>query len=356
MQYTNYVSCIAFHVLNTRTSWLSTPRTHLMDLLQSLTSSLLSPMVLAFVLGIVATLVRSDLKFPEELYVALTIYLLFAIGMKGGMKLEGMSISVVGLPLASAVLLSVAIPVWSFFILRRLVQLDATNAAAIAAHYGSVSAVTFSAVIAFLENSRVAVEGFAPALLAVMEAPAIIVAVYLAMKQDGAGGSAESGEFKRLLHDLLAGKGIILLLGGLIIGFVSGHKGFEQVAPLFDAPFKGILTLFLLEVGLVTGRRLRDLKSAGWRLVAFAVAMPVAHGMIGAALGKLSGLSMGGCTVLATLAASASYIAAPAAVRIALPQASPALYLTSSLALTFPFNVTLGIPLYHAFATFLHQA
>ena len=326
-----------------------------MDLIQSLTSSLLSPMVLAFALGIVATLVRSDLKFPEELYVALTIYLLFAIGMKGGMKLEGMRLSVVGLPLASAVLLSVAIPVWSFFILRGAVKLDAINAAAIAAHYGSVSAVTFSAVIAFLENSKVAVEGFAPALLAVMEAPAIIVAVYLAMKQ-GAAGSAQSGDFKRLLHDLLAGRGIILLLGGLVIGFVSGHKGFEQVAPFFDAPFKGVLALFLLEVGLVTGRRLRDLKSAGWRLVAFALIMPVIHGFIGAFLGKLSGLGIGGSTVLATLAASASYIAAPAAVRIALPQASPALYLTSSLALTFPFNVTLGIPLYHTFARILHHA
>lgn len=324
-----------------------------MDLIQSLTSSLLSPMVLAFALGILATLAKSDLKFPDELYVALTIYLLFAIGLKGGMKLEGMSLSVVGLPLAAALLLSVIIPVWSFFILRGAVKLDTVNAAAIAAHYGSVSAVTFSAVLAFLENSKVAVEGFAPALLAVMEAPAIIIAVFLAMRNTGSGGTTQPGEFKRLMHDLLTGKGIILLLGGLLIGFLSGHKGYEQVAPFFDAPFKGVLALFLLEVGLVTGRRLRDMKTAGWRLVAFAIIMPVIHGFIGALLGKLSGLSVGGCTVLATLAASASYIAAPAAVRIALPQASPALYLTSSLAITFPFNVTIGIPLYHAFAKLL---
>ena len=327
-----------------------------MDLLPSLGSSLLSPMVLAFVLGIIATLVRSDLKFPEEVYVALTVYLLFAIGMKGGTKLEGMSLSVVGLPLAAAVLLSVAIPVWCFFILRGFVRLDAINAAAISAHYGSVSAVTFSAVIAFLESSKVSVEGFAPALLAVMEAPAIIIAVYLASSQRQGVASASPGDFKRLLHDLLAGKGIILLLGGLVIGLLSGQKGFDQVAPFFDAPFKGVLVLFLLEVGLVTGRRLRDLKSAGWRLVAFALMMPVAHGFIGACFGKWSGLGIGGTTVLATLAASASYIAAPAAVRISLPQASPALYLTSSLALTFPFNVTLGIPLYHTFARLLHHA
>jgi hypothetical protein len=195
-----------------------------MDLLQSLTSSLLSPMVLAFVLGVVATLLRSDLKLPEELYVALTIYLLLAIGMKGGMELEGMSLSVVGWPIASAVVLSVVIPVWSFFILRSLVKLDTINAAAIAAHYGSVSAVTFSAVAAFLENSKVRVEGFAPALLAVMEAPAIIVAVCLAMRQNGAGGPSQPAEFKRLLHDLLAGKGIILLVGGLVIGLVSGAR------------------------------------------------------------------------------------------------------------------------------------
>jgi hypothetical protein len=326
-----------------------------MELLQSLSSSLLSPMVLAFALGLFATLVKSDLRFPDELYTALTIYLLFAIGLKGGMKLDGMSLSVVGGPLAAAVALSAVIPMWCFFLLKQLVRLDAINAGAIAAHYGSVSAVTFSAVLAFLEIGKVPVEGFMPALLAVMEAPAIIVAIFLAMKT-GTGGTTHPGEMKRLLHDLLTGKGILLLLGGLLIGLLCGKKGFEQVAPLFDAPFKGVLTLFLLEVGLVTGRRLHDLKSAGWRLVAFALVMPVLHGLLGALVGKWCGLGLGGATVLATLAASASYIAAPAAVRIALPQASPALYLTSSLAITFPFNIVFGIPLYHAFAKLLFTA
>lgn len=324
-----------------------------MEILQSLSTSLLSPMVLAFALGLFATLVKSDLKFPDELYSALTIYLLFAIGLKGGMKLDGMSLSVVGLPLLSAVALSCAIPIWSFYILKGVVRLHASDAGAIAAHYGSVSAVTFSAVLAFLENGKVEVEGYAPALLAVMEAPAIIVAVFLAMRAMGGGQKSKPGEFKHLLHDLLTGKGIILLLGGLLIGFLSGQKGFSQVAPLFDAPFKGVLALFLLEVGLVTGRRLGDLKSAGWRLVAFAVVMPLLHGMLGALVGKWSGFGLGGATVLATLAASASYIAAPAAVRIALPKASPALYLSSSLAITFPFNIVLGIPIYHAFAKYL---
>jgi hypothetical protein len=324
-----------------------------MEIFQSLSSSLLSPMVLAFVLGLFATLIKSDLKFPDELYSALTIYLLFAIGLKGGMKLDGMSLSVVGIPLLSAILLSCVIPVWCFFILRKFVRLDGANAGAIAAHYGSVSAVTFSAVLAFLEIGKVPVEGYVPALLAVMEAPAIIIAVFLAMRSQGGGKKTAPGEFKHLLHDLLTGKGIILLLGGLLIGFLCGEKGFTQVAPLFDAPFKGVLTLFLLEVGLVTGRRLGDLKEAGWRLVAFALVMPLLHGLLGAVVGKWAGLGVGGATVMAALAASASYIAAPAAVRIALPQASPALYLTTSLAITFPFNIVLGIPIYYAFAKYL---
>lgn len=323
-----------------------------MDLSHLLASSLLSPMVLAFALGIAASLLKSDLHFPEELYTALTIYLLFAIGLKGGMKLEGLSLGVVGWPLAGAILLSVAIPVWSFFVLRGLVRLDSVNAGAVAAHYGSVSAVTFSAALAFLENSKVAVEGFAPALLAVMEAPAILVAVFLALRNSKA-MTQSSRQFSRLVHELLTGKGIILLLGGLLIGLFSGKKGFEQVAPLFDAPFKGVLAIFLLEVGLVTGRRINDMGAAGWRLVVFALAMPVLHGFVGASVGQWCGLGLGGMTVLATLAASASYIAAPAAVRVALPEASPALCLTSSLAITFPFNVVVGIPLYHSFAKFL---
>jgi hypothetical protein len=325
-----------------------------MELLQSLSTSLLSPMVLAFALGLFATLVKSDLRFPDELYTALTIYLLFAIGLKGGMKLDGMSLSVVGGPLVAAVTLSAVIPVWCFYLLKSAVRLAPADAGAIAAHYGSVSAVTFSAVLAFLEMGKVPVEGFVPALLAVMEAPAIIVGIFLVMRTGSQ--ASRPGDVKKLFHDLLTGKGILLLLGGLAIGLLCGKKGFEQVAPLFDAPFKGVLTLFLLEVGLVTGRRLHDLKTAGWRLVAFSVIMPVLHGLLGAVAGKWCGLGLGGATVLATLAASASYIAAPAAVRIALPQASPALYLTSSLAITFPFNIVLGIPLYHAFAKFLFNA
>lgn len=307
-------------------------------------------MVLAFALGVLATLLRSDLKIPPEIYAALSIYLLFAIGLKGGVKLNGVTLEEVWKPIAAALSLSVAIPVWCFWLLRRVCALDPVNAGAVAAHYGSVSAVTFAASLAWLEKHSIAVEGYLPALLALMEVPAILVAIFLARRAARKEGGS-SGSFRKVLHELLTGKGILLLLGGMGIGLLSGPSGYTQVAPLFDAPFKGVLTLFLLEIGLVTGRHLADLKRVGPRLVVFAVLMPLGHGMLGVVLANLAGMSVGGATILATLAASASYIAAPAAVRIALPQASPAIYFTTALAITFPFNVVIGIPLYHHFAT-----
>ena len=325
-----------------------------MDILQNLASSLLSPMVLAFALGILACLIKSDLKISDEFYGALTIYLLFAIGLKGGMKLEGVSPAVVWKPILAALSLSMLIPVWCFFILKKVCSLTSTDAGAVAAHYGSVSAVTFSAALAFLEKYHIAAEGFLPALLAIMEVPAIIVALFM-VKQFNGNTLSESGGIKKVLHELLTSKGILLLLGGLGIGLVCGHAGYDQVAPLFDAPFKGVLTLFLLAVGLLTGKRLADLKSVGFKLGAFALIMPPLHAVVALLLAKAAGMSLGGATVLATLAASASYIAAPAAVRIALPKASPALYFTTALAITFPFNIIIGIPLYHEMAKyFLH--
>lgn len=328
-----------------------------MDLLQSL----LSPMVLAFGLGVVATLVRSDLRVPEPLHAGLTIYLLFAIGLKGGAKLDGVSPAEITGPLVAALALCVAIPVWCYQLLRRLGRLDATNAGAIAAHYGSVSVVTFGAAVAFLDARQVPHEAFLPALLAVMEVPAILVALYLVRRSDPAAHgrpaaalgfvpATGAGAWPRVVHELLTSKGIVLLLGGMGIGLLSGREGYAQVAPLFDAPFRGVLTLFLLEIGLVAGQRLRDLRAAGPFLIGFAVALPLLHGVLGVILGRMAGLGVGGATVLGTLAASASYIAAPAAVRVALPAANPALYLTSALAVTFPFNVVLGIPAYFAFA------
>lgn len=320
--------------------------------LELLMPSLFSPMVLAFGLGIVATLVRSDLKIPEQLYAALTIYLLFAIGLKGGAKLDGIGWAQFLPPVGAALALCIAIPLWSYWLLRKGGGFDRVDAAAIAAHYGSVSAVTFGAVIAFLDLMKVTHEAFMPALLAVMEVPAIVVALFLAGRQT-TDGRAGGSDFGRVLRELLTGKGIVLLLGGMLIGLLSGKKGFEQVGPLFDAPFRGVLTIFLLEIGLVTGRHLRDLRQVGPFLAAFGIVMPVVHGAIGVGLGCWVGLGVGGSTVLGTLAASASYIAAPAAIRVALPKANPAFYLTSALAITFPFNVVIGIPIYFGFARWL---
>jgi uncharacterized protein len=320
-----------------------------MEILQSLTTSLMSPMVLAFVLGILATLMKSDFKISDELYAALTIYLLFAIGLKGGAKLEGLTLASVGKPILAAIGLSVIIPFWCYGILRKACRLAPVDAGAIAAHYGSVSAVTFSAALAFLEKHEITAEGYLPALLAIMEVPAIIVAIFMArrgMREQAATG----GSVHKVLHEMLTSKGILLLLGGLVIGLLSGKAGYAQVAPLFDAPFKGVLTLFLMAVGMMTGRRLHDLKQVGFRLVIFALAMPLLHAVVAVYFAKWAGMSVGATTVLATLAASASYIAAPAAVRIALPQASPALYFTTALALTFPFNIVIGIPLYYDLA------
>lgn len=334
-----------------------------MDLLQSL----LSPMVLAFGLGLVATLVRSDLRVPEPLHAALTIYLLFAIGLKGGAKLDGVNPAELAGPLLAALALCVAIPVWCYHLLRRLGRFSATDAGAIAAHYGSVSVVTFGAAVAFLESRQVPHEPFLPALLAVMEVPAILVALYLVRLAAEPGlarpasalgfvPAAAPGAWPRVVHELLTSKGIVLLLGGMAIGLLSGRKGYDQVAPLFDAPFRGVLTLFLLEIGMVAGQRLRDLRAAGPFLTGFAIILPLLHGLLGVVLGRMAGLGLGGATVLGTLAASASYIAAPAAVRVALPAANPALYLTSALAITFPFNVVFGIPVYYAFARWLFAA
>ncbi|MBC8042255.1 MAG: sodium-dependent bicarbonate transport family permease [Rhizobacter sp.] len=313
--------------------------------------SLLSPMVLAFVLGIIATLVKSDLKFPEELYTALTIYLLVAIGLKGGYKLSLSTFAEFWKPGMAAVLIGVSIPVWSYFILRYLGKFDVANAAALAAHYGSVSAVTFSEALAFHDNLKLTYEGYMPSLLTILEVPAILIAIFIARtstqdKASQAGGAST----KEVMRELLAGKSTLLLVGCLVIGLLAGKRGWDQVSPLFDVPFRGVLTLFLLEAGLVTGRRLGDLSKAGPFLFGFGIVMPVLHACIGIVLGKAAGLSMGGATILGVLAASASYIAAPAAVRVALPTASPTYYLTASLAITFPFNILIGLPLYHAIA------
>jgi len=316
-----------------------------MTTLELVRLNLLSPIVLAFVLGMVATMVRSDLKFPDELYAGLSIYLLLAIGIKGGAALAQTPIADFWAPALATLGLGIGVPIWCYVVLRRLGGFGVADAAAISAHYGSVSVVTFIASLTFLDAVGSPAEGFMPTLVAVLEVPAIIVALLIARASIGGRGS-----WGLVVHEVVAGRSVLLLLGGLAIGFASTPAGLASVSPLFVDLFQGALALFLLEMGMVAAKRFRDLGRVGLFLVAFGIVMPILNGSLGVWLGTISGLSVGGSTVLGVLAASASYIAAPAAVRIALPQANPSFYLTSSLAITFPFNLTIGIPLYYSIA------
>lgn len=322
-----------------------------MDTVDVLRTNLLSPVVLAFALGLVATWVRSDLKFPEPLYDALSIYLLLAIGIKGGVELSHTPLGELWKPALGALVLGMGTPVWCIAVLRKLGGFDVANSAAIAAHYGSVSAVTFIAATSFLDANGVAYEGYVPTLVALLEVPAIVVALLMARRapQDARGDSWHAA-----LHEVLAGRSIVLLLGGVAIGALAGKPGIEPIAPLFQGLFRGALVLFLLEMGMVAARRFGDLKKVGAFLVGFAIVMPLVHGVLGLVCGRVCGMSPGGATVLAVLAASSSYIAASAAVRIALPRANPTYYLTASLGVTFPFNLSIGIPLYHELSRLLY--
>lgn len=315
-------------------------------------TSILSPMVLAFLLGIIAARLKSDLKFPDSLYQSLTIYLLVAIGLKGGYKLSMTSFDEVFLPALTAIGLCCTIPLWTYLFMRRVGKFNVYNSAALAAHYGSVSAVTFSAALAFHETLGISFEGFMPGLLAMMEIPAILIGISLARINAPVSRGSEVS-LKEITRELIAGKSSLLLLGFLTIGFLSGKTGWEQVSPLFDVPFKGVLTLFLLEAGLVAGRKLSDLRSGGIVLISFGILFPIFHATLGIVLGHFAGLGLGGATILGALAASASYIAAPAACRVALPEANPSYYLTAALAITFPFNIIFGLPLYHEIATLI---
>ena len=323
-----------------------------MDALELLRLNLLSPMVLAFVLGLVAVWVKSDLKLPEQLYTVLSIYLLFAIGLKGGGELSVTPFVLLWKPLLATLVLGVSIPLVAYQILLRLVRLSVVDSAAIAAHYGSVSAVTFTAALGFAQAQNIALEGFMPALLAALEVPGIVVALLLARSSLNPSDKTHSS-MTEVWRELFTGRSLFILLGGLMIGWLSGKAGLEQVKPFFVDPFKGALTLFLLEMGMVAAGRLRDFVKIGGSLIPFAILMPIVNGSLGVLLGHFAGMTVGGSFVLGTMAGSASYIAAPAAIRVALPQANPSYYLGMSLGVTFPFNLSLGIPLYYAVANAL---
>lgn len=319
-----------------------------MEQIGTLASNLLSPIILLFVLGLLASLVRSDLKLPEPIYNALAIYLLLAIGLKGGVELHKTPLGDFIGPALVTLFLGLLTPIIAYNILRRLGRFDRINASAIAAHYGSVSAVTFIVAISFGTMNGFEAEGYMPALVAILEVPAIVVALMIAFTRE-----QRAGSWQEALHEVLAGRSVMLLLGGLIIGWIAGPAEFEAIAPFYETGFKGALGLFLLEMGVITARRLEGLREVGGFLIFFGILVPILHGVIAIWLGSLAGLSLAGSAVLGAMVSSASYIAAPAAVRIALPEANPTLYLTASLGITFPFNITLGIPIYYTIAEWL---
>jgi len=311
---------------------------------------MIDPVVLFFLLGVFARVLRSDLRVPEPLYDALSIYLLVALGLKGGAELS----SALAPSLAGQALLAVAmgcvLPLLAFALLRHLGRLDRSNAAAIAAHYGSVSVVTFAAGLTYLSSRGIASEPTMPLFVALLEVPGLLVGVMLARMGRGRSDGAARVGLGPILRDALVGKSVVLLIGGLLAGALLGPDGLAPVKPFFGDLFKGALCLFMLELGLIAGGQLGALRQAGPFLAAFALLVPPVFGAIGAGFGWLMGLSHGGIALMATLAASASYIAAPAAMRMSVPEANPALSISIVLGVTFPFNLLAGIPLYERMA------
>ncbi|MFN9644302.1 MAG: sodium-dependent bicarbonate transport family permease [Cyanobacteriota bacterium] len=320
--------------------------------------NLLSAPVLFFFLGILAVLLGSDLESPSPLPKLFSLYLLLAIGFKGGVELSRSDLGpMVRWTIGAAILMSMLVPLSSFFILR--LRLGADNAAAIAAAYGSISAVTFITAQSFLSVLKINYDGFMVAALALMESPAIVVGVVMAKVsasrlQSVNGNNEKDNEaiaWGEVLREAFLNGSVFLLIGSLLIGALVARfspTGVERMAPFTEKLFYGVLCFFLLDMGLIAAQRLRDLRQTGPFLVGFAIAAPIVHAFIGLGIARLLGLPQGDALLFMVLSASASYIAVPAAMRMTVPQANPSLYITTALGLTFPFNVVVGIPLYMA--------
>lgn len=314
-----------------------------MPIVESLIGNLMVPTILFFVLGLLAAVVRSDLSIPEGAAKFMSLYLLLAIGFKGGHSLAQSGLNAdVFTALAAGLVLSFAIPFLAYALLRYMTRLNALNAAAVAGHYGSISIVTFVAAVSLLELTGIASDGYMVAVAAIMEVPAILSALWIVQRY---GREQQAGQVP--MRELVANGSILLLTGAFVIGALTQDRGMEMIAPFVVTPFTGILCLFLLDMGLSAGRSLlrnRHLLTAG--LFAFGLLMPIIGATLAMAVGVAIGLQTGSLFLLMVLAASASYIAVPAAMKIALPQAESGIYLTLSLGVTFPFNITVGLPLY----------
>jgi uncharacterized protein len=305
--------------------------------------NLLDPLFLFFVVGFLGGVLRSDLKLPDAVYQLLSTYLLLAIGLKGGVQLAQVSPGEIVKPALATLVLGLVTPMLVFGWAKQVGKLKRADAASLAAHYGSVSAVTFAAALEMVRRAQLPHEGFLPVLLVLLEVPAILVAIFLHRK----GATEKLGEgYGTIVHEILLNRSVFLLLAGMAVGFIAGPERFVPFKPLFLDAFKPILAFFILEMGLVAAQRLPEIRKAGVFLVSFGIGFPLVAGLAGGWLGLQSGLSVGGAVVMASMAASASYIAAPAAVRVAIPEANTGMAIAAALGVTFPFNLALGISFY----------
>jgi len=307
-------------------------------------SNILNPPVLAFFLGMLAVWLKSDLEIPPPLPKLFSLYLLFAIGFKGGVELvkSGINQEVI-LTLLAAILMACIVPIYTFFILR--IKLDAYNAGAIAATYGSISAVTFITASSFLTQLGISFDGYMVAALALMESPAIIVGIVLVNLFAAEPGKSEFS-WSEVLREACLNSSVFLLIGSLVMGVLTGEHGWEKLKPFTQDMFYGVLTFFLLDMGLLAAKRIKDLQKTGAFLILFAILIPIVNAGIALVVAKLIGMSQGDALLFSVLGASASYIAVPAAMRLTVPEANPSLYVSTALAVTFPFNIIVGIPLY----------
>jgi len=348
-----------------------------MDILELIQSNLLTPIVLFFLFGIIAARIKSDLKIPDAISEFLPIYLLAAIGLHGGIEMRNTGFETMLLPMLVAIGMSLLFTLNHYQILRRLGKFNLFDSYALASTYGAVGAVTFSVGLSFIQNQGVTSEGYLAAILAVLEPVAFILAIFLTnmavskqikTKQESVGdlesmkSELEIGvketktNLKQVLHESITGKAIVILLGSIIIGYIIGEKGFESIRIVFEDLFIGAIVIFLIEMGIIAGQRLDDIKKVGVFLIAFSIIMPTFNGVIGVVVATVLGLSLGGSVMFGLLLASASFIAAPAVLRHAIPQAKPSLYITSALGITFPFNIIVLLPIMFMVSSIMHDS
>ncbi len=345
-----------------------------MEILELIQSNLLTPIVLFFIFGVIAARIKSDLKIPDAISEFLPIYLLAAIGLHGGIEMRNTGFETMLVPMLVAIGLSLLFTLNHYQILRRLGKFNIFDSYALASTYGAVGAVTFSVGLSFLKNQGVTSEGFLAAVLAVLEPVAFIMAIFLTnmavakqikAKKKSFGELKESEiemglsetktNLKQVLHESITGKAIVILLGSIIIGYMIGEEGFSSISIVFDELFTGAIVIFLIEMGIIAGQRLDDIKKVGVFLIAFSIIMPTFNGIVGVLVATVMGLSLGGSVMFGLLLASASFIAAPAVLRHAIPQAKPSLYITSALGITFPFNIIVLLPIMFMVSTIVHS-